>query len=160
MFKEFLPSLKHTNFSQGFSHTAPDWPPLRSLCDPNTSAGSPQLNQSISGGAEQSVPSVPRTKIVTRLEYLQARNRWKAVSLSIDDTEPSKMREINGFLEAVIYNRLAWDTNVSLREVRKKRSITFFLNPSACFACRNDVVAKFIGTLVKPSGFISRVCGE
>lgn len=55
------------------------------------------------------------------------------------------MRAINGFLEAVIYNRLAWVTKVSLREVRRKRSITFFLNPSVCFACRNDVtnVAKF-----------------
>lgn len=55
------------------------------------------------------------------------------------------MREINGFLEAVIYNRLAWDTKVSLWEVRRKRSITFFLNPSVCFACHNDVFAKFNG---------------
>lgn len=57
------------------------------------------------------------------------------------------MREINGFLEAVIYNRLAWVTKVSLREVGRKRSITFFLNPSVRFACRNNVFSKFNGTV-------------
>lgn len=67
------------------------------------------------------------------------------MSLSIDGTKQSKMREINGFLEAVIYNRLAWVTKVSLREVRRKRSITFFLNPSVCFACCNNVFSKFNG---------------
>lgn len=79
------------------------------------------------------------------MNTFRLRSRWKAVALSIDGTKRSKMREINGLLEAVIYNRLAWDTKVSLWEVRRKRSITFFLNPSVCLACRNDVFAKFNG---------------